>query len=177
MEYKIYKSDCAATKKLCFALKEMNFEYAPVILCIGSDTTISDSLGPIVGSKLQEKALPCFIYGTLSKPITAKEIESVRRFVASAHPYSPVLVIDAAVTESSEKGYIKFLSDGIKPGLGINKDLPKLGDCSIIAIVCEKKTFLKNISTATRLGEVYRLADTISEGVLEYFSQIKVGNA
>lgn len=177
MEYKIYKSDCASTKKLCFALKEMNFKYAPIILCIGSDLTISDSLGPIVGSKLKEKDLPCFIYGSLDMPITAKEIESLKRFVASAHPYSPILVIDAAVTENSEKGYVKFISDGIKPGLGINKDLPKIGDCSIIAIVCEKKTFLKNISTATRLGEINYLADIISQGVAEYFSQIQVEKA
>ena len=54
----------------------------PVVVCIGSDLAIGDSLGPIVGSMLKFKTqgLGTFLYGTLSAPITAKEIKYMRTF-------------------------------------------------------------------------------------------------
>ena len=73
-------------------------EKLPVVVCIGSDLAIGDSLGPIVGSMLKFKTqgLGCFLYGMLSAPITAKEIKSMRTFLKETHQDSQVLAIDAA---------------------------------------------------------------------------------
>ena len=51
-------------------------EKPPVVVCVGSDLAIGDSLGPIVGSMLKYKTqgLQLYIYGTLAAPVTAKEI-------------------------------------------------------------------------------------------------------
>lgn len=40
----------------------------PVILCIGTDRLIGDSLGPITGSFLLRYGCPCPVYGTLMQP-------------------------------------------------------------------------------------------------------------
>ena len=57
----------------------------PVIACVGSDLSVGDSLGPIVGTKLKEKlaGLNVYVYGTLQKPLTAHEIKYTNDFLRS----------------------------------------------------------------------------------------------
>jgi putative sporulation protein YyaC len=136
----------------------------PVIICVGSDLVIGDSLGPIIGTKLVEKLQgKAFIYGTLQSPITAKEISVIKTEIKLLHPYSKILVIDAAVGGEEEIGCVKISQVGIKPGLGIGKDLPVIGDVSIIGIVSNKKD--KNLNFSTRFSLVYALVCDIVKGV------------
>ena len=60
---------------------EVDFSMPPIVVCIGSDLAIGDSLGPIVGSMLAYKTqgLSVFLYGTLSSPVTAKDIRYLRQ--------------------------------------------------------------------------------------------------
>ena len=52
----------------------------PVIVCVGSDLVVGDSLGPIVGTKLNEKLQgKAFVYGTLLSPVTAREISVIQK--------------------------------------------------------------------------------------------------
>ena len=97
----------------------------PVVVCIGSDLAIGDSLGPITGSMLKYKTegLGVFLYGTLSAPITAKEIKYMREFLKETHRKSPIIAIDAAVGEKGDIGLIKIDDAPIKPGAGANKKL------------------------------------------------------
>lgn len=141
----------------------------PIILCVGSDLVVGDSLGPYIGTnlvkKLQGKA---FVYGTLENPVTALEIETVKKTITKLHPYSKILVIDAAVGKKEEIGYVKILSTSIKPGQGINKDLPPIGDVSIIGIVGEacKENILNQ---SIRFSLVYKLCIDIISGIELYF--------
>ena len=75
----------------------MSFDKAPVIICVGSDLVVGDSLGPLIGTMIRKNNIDAFVYGTLENPITANEIPRLNERVRSAHPKSPVLVIDAAV--------------------------------------------------------------------------------
>lgn len=168
-EYKFFGKSEISASGISYALNKLNFESMPVIVCVGTDITIGDSLGPIVASLLIEKDLPFIIYGSLATPVTAQDICFVKSFVKNAHPYSPILTVDAAVGEPSEVGYIKVLSSGIKPGLGANKNLPLLGDASIIGIVAKKSQNNHALFHETRLGFVYGLAKIIALGIEEYF--------
>lgn len=136
----------------------------PVIVCIGSDLVVGDSLGPYVGTMLNEKLKgKAFVYGSLNSPITAKEVSVIERDIKNLHPNSKIIVIDAAVGNSYEVGYVKILDKGIKPGLGVKKDLPRIGDVSIIGIVSD----MENSSAfLTRFSLVYKLANDIVEGVI-----------
>ena len=139
----------------------------PVIVCVGSDLTIGDCLGPIVGSMLKYKTqgLRAFIYGCLSAPITAKEVPYLRSFLKQTHPFSQVLCIDAAVGNEGDIGLIKCLSSPLYPGAGANKKLGAIGDISIIGIVAEKSLHNFSLFNNTRLNLVYSMSEIISDAV------------
>ena len=75
------------------ALKEFNADNAaPIIVCVGSDLVLGDSLGPLVGTFLKQRNAGAYIYGTLNQPITSKEVEYVRRYLKQLHPKSMVII-------------------------------------------------------------------------------------
>ena len=138
----------------------------PVIVCVGSDLTVGDSLGPFVGTKLIEGGnTNYYVYGTLRNPITAKEIKTVSEKIKQLHPNSKVLVVDAALGKNSEIGYVKVLDGGIKPGLGVKKDLPLIGDCSIIAIVGEYTANFYTLSGNERFNLIYLMGLDIARAI------------
>lgn len=139
----------------------------PVVVCVGSDLAIGDSLGPITGSLLKYKTqgVECFLYGTLAAPVTAKEIKYLRSFLKKTHPDSQILAIDAAVGEKGDIGVIRVTDSPLFPGAGANKQLGCLGDVSILGIVAEKSVTNYGILNTTRLNLVYSMAEIISEGV------------
>lgn len=139
----------------------------PIVVCVGSDLAIGDSLGPIVGSMLRYKTqgLNAFIYGTLSAPITAKEIASLRRFLRETHRGRQVLAIDAAVGDKGDIGLIKLSDAPLLPGAGANKNLGALGDASIMAVVAEKSLGNYGLLNTTRLNLVYSMSEIISDAV------------
>ncbi len=172
MEYSFNLYNSMAPGGVCLSLKKILPEItcAPVILCIGSDLSVGDSLGPVVGTKLKEKlaGLNCFVYGTLSKPITAHEVKYMNDFLRLTHPGSAIIAIDAAVGLAGDIGLIKLARRGIKPGSGANKKLSKVGDVSIMGIVAERSLFNYSLFSATRLNIVYKMAEIISEGVSSF---------
>ncbi len=144
-----------------------NFNKPPVVVCIGSDLAIGDSLGPIVGSMLKYKTqgLRLFIYGTLSAPVTAKEIKYMRAFLRETHAGSQVLAVDAAVGAEGDIGLIKCVDSPLYPGAGANKKLGAIGDLSIMGIVAEKSLANYGLLNTTRLNLVYTMAEVISDAL------------
>ena len=139
----------------------------PVIVCIGTDLAIADSLGPLTGSMLKYKmqGSNAFLYGTLPEPITAKEIKYIRTFLQETHKNSPIIAIDAAVGEKGDIGMIKLSDTPLFPGVGAKKQLGSIGDISIMAVVAEKPLENFGLLNNTRLNLVYSMAEIISEAV------------
>ena len=144
----------------------MDFE-SPVVVCVGSDLAIGDSLGPITGSMLKYKTqgLKTFVYGTLASPVTAKEIRYMRAFLKETHPHSPVIAIDAAVGVEGDIGLMKLYDSPLFPGAGANKKLGAIGDISIMGIVAEKSVANFGLLNTTRLNLVYTMAEQLSDAV------------
>lgn len=142
----------------------------PVVVCVGSDLSVGDSLGPVTGTKLNEKlkGANVYVYGTLAKPITAHEVKYMSSFLKNTHPDSPVIAIDAAVGVAGDIGLIKVADRPLAPGSGANKKLNKIGQVSILGIVAEKSLFNYSLFSSTRLNIIYKMADIISEGVAMY---------
>ncbi len=139
----------------------------PVIVCIGSDLAIGDSLGPITGSMLKFKTqgLKTFVYGTLAAPVTAKEIRYMRTFLQETHLGSQVIAVDAAVGNEGDIGLVKLNDTPLHPGAGANKRLGALGDVSIMGVVAEKSVSNYALLNTTRLNLVYSMAEMISDGI------------
>lgn len=148
----------------------------PVIACVGSDLVLGDSLGPLVGTLLVKKNVPAYIYGTLNSPITAKEISCVKTHLKMLHPNSFTVAIDAAVGDSNDIGLIKVSDRGLKPGLGVDKRLGVLGDCSVIGIVAGKSLQNYNLFNMTRLNLIYKMAEKIADGVANFLIEFDAKN-
>ena len=144
-----------------------NFNKPPVVVCIGSDLAIGDSLGPIVGSMLKYKTqgLRLFIYGTLAAPVTAKEIKYMRTFLRETHAGSQVIAVDAAVGAEGDIGLIKCTDSPLFPGAGANKKLGAIGDVSVMGIVAEKSLANYGLLNTTRLNLVYTMSEVVSDAL------------
>ena len=139
----------------------------PVVVCVGSDLAIGDSLGPIAGSMLSYKTqgLPAFIYGTLPAPVTAKDVKYLRRFLKDTHPNRLVVAIDAAVGEKGDIGLIKCSDVPLAPGSGAGKKLGTVGDISLMGVVAEKSVGNYGLLNTTRLNLVYTMAEILSSAL------------
>ena len=144
-----------------------DFNAPPVIVCIGSDLAVGDSLGPVTGSMLKYKTqgLRAFIYGTLASPITAKEIKYLRAFLKETHKGSQIIAVDAAVGTEGDVGLLKLSDNPLFPGAGANKKLGAIGDISIMGIVAEKSLANYGLLNTTRLNLVYTMSEIVSEAI------------
>ena len=144
-----------------------NLDKPPVIVCIGSDLAIGDSLGPITGSMLKYKTqgLGVFVYGTLATPVTAKEIKYLRTFLRETHAGSQVIAVDAAVGAEGDIGLVKICDTPLLPGAGANKKLGEIGDISVIGIVALRSLANYGLLNTTRLNLVYTMSELISDAL------------
>ena len=171
MEYSFHFYNSLAETGILTALNRLaqNFKSAPIVLCIGSDLAIGDSLGPVVGTMLRKKGYSGAVYGTLKNPVTAKEVKYINDFLKKTHPNSPVIAIDAAVGEDADIGLIKVADGALKPGSGANKRLGKVGDISILGIVASRTAFSYSALNLTRLNMVYAMAEAVSDALASFF--------
>lgn len=110
-----------------------------VFMCIGTEKVFSDSLGPRVGTLLNENlASATFIYGLCDHNITAENLLYSYNFIKALHPNSKIVVIDAGVGAVEQIGKVQICDGGIAPGAATNKNLPSVGDVGIIGIVAER---------------------------------------
>ncbi len=144
----------------------------PIIICVGSDMILGDSLGPLVGTMLKKREVSAYIYGTLNFPITAKEVEYAKKYLKEMHPNSISIAIDAAVGNPDDVGLLRVVNRGLKPGLGVEKNLGTIGDISIVGVVAGKS--LKNYSlfNMTRLNLIFKMAERIVDGLEKYLINI-----
>ena len=145
----------------------------PIFICIGSDLVLGDSLGPLIGTTLKNKNIRSYIYGTLNFPITSKEVEYARTYLKQMHPSCISIAIDAAIGDSDDVGLIRVFNKGLKPGLGVDKNLGTVGDLSIIGVVAAKSIKNYNLFNATRLNLIYKMANQIADGIESYINYIE----
>ena len=146
----------------------------PIIVCVGSDLILGDSLGPLVGTLLKQNGVGAYVYGSLNAPITAREVDYVKTYLKKIHKNSKIIAIDAGIGPDCDVGLIKVRDVGLKPGLGVDKDLPLLGDMSIVGVVASKSIKNVNLFNYTRLNLVYKMAMVIAEGIIGYINDLGI---
>ena len=145
----------------------------PIIICVGSDLVLGDSLGPLTGTLLKNKGINAYVYGSLSSPITATEVTWVAQTIKRFHKNSFIIAIDAAVGNDEDVGMIKVTDKGIKPGIGVNKNLGEIGDAGIIGVVAKRSKNNDELFNKTRLGAVYKMASKIADALYDYLTVYK----
>lgn len=138
-----------------------------IFVCIGSDKITGDSLGPLVGHRLSRQSLPSvFIYGTLTHPVHALNLQETIEEIHQCHPDSFIIAIDASLGIRKHLGYLTISKGALEPGLGVKKKLPPVGDIAITGIVNTAGTFDHLNLQMTKLSTVVSMADSIVSGVL-----------
>lgn len=149
-------------KKFVYSLiNKLRGKEMPILLCVGSDKFVCDSLAPIVAEMLTKKYnVQTYVYGGLDYNINANNLTSAVKYIETIHPRNPIVLIDATVGENVER--VKLTTGGF-PGLGKTIPIKKVGDISILGVVGERGA--KFDLNCTRLGRVIRLAEFISTSV------------
>ena len=107
-----------------------------VFLCIGSDRVTGDCLGPYIGHLLTpHETGHIFVYGTLSSPVHALNLEKISSLIKKFHPHALVIAIDASLGQKKHLGYVTIGNGALYPGAGVQKNLPPVGDIHITGIV------------------------------------------
>jgi putative sporulation protein YyaC len=137
-----------------------------VFVCIGTDRSTGDSLGPLIGTLLEEKPANAFyVYGTLDDPIHAVNLEVKLKEIKEKHFHPFIIGIDACLGRLKSVGEIQIGSGPVKPGAGVNKELPAVGDIHITGIVNVSGFMEFFVLQNTRLNLVMKMAKTIANGI------------
>lgn len=140
-----------------------------IFLCIGTDRSTGDSVGPLVGYKLQDlKFRNFYIYGSLINPIHSKNlVETLNQIYNNfTNPY--IIAIDSCLGSINNVGKIFINDTPLRPGLALNKNLPEVGDMSITGIVNISGGFDFIILQNTRLYTVMNISDSIAKGIYDF---------
>lgn len=159
----IYNIREIVSQELVQAIKE-NKEI--IILCIGTDRSTGDSLGPIVGDKLKFLIRDnVYIYGNLENPVHAKNITEINELILKTYSNPYIIAIDASLGDLQDVGKVMIESKPLNPGLALNKKLPPVGNLSITGVVNISGSLEFMVLQNTRLYIVMKLAETISSGL------------
>ncbi|WP_163195230.1 spore protease YyaC [Clostridium thermarum] len=164
-----------------FLLRDLLFEYIKpetkigrdvVFLCIGTDRSTGDSLGPLVGEKLKFLSRDkVSVYGNLQFPVHAKNLVETLEKIHTNHVNPYIIAVDACLGSIHNVGKIMIDTKPLTPGAAMNKNLPEVGNLSITGVVNISGTLEFMVLQNTRLYTVMQLADVISRGI--YHSILK----
>ena len=138
-----------------------------LFLCIGTDRSTGDSLGPLIGHKLAEQNMRnASVIGTLDSPVHALNLEYSVKRAENIYSNSIIVAIDASVGNVEHIGYVTLGRGPLKPGLGVQKNLNAVGDMFITGSVGASGNGDPFMLQSVRLSVVMRLADYICKSVL-----------
>jgi putative sporulation protein YyaC len=137
-------------------IEEMRF------LCIGTDRSSGDCLGPWVGTLLSEAGFSNVI-GTLEHPCDAHRLLDVLPELSSE---SQVLAIDACLGRPESVGTYLVARKPLIPARSVGKDFPPVGSCSIAGIVNASgpKPYWSLQTTSVHL--VMKMARSIADAII-----------
>jgi putative sporulation protein YyaC len=135
------------------------------VVGIGSSRINGDSLGPFVGTMLNN----CFterltVLGNLQFPLDATTlVQEVTPITFRRNSF--VLAVDSVFGSEEMVNSIVVNGGSMVPGIGLGNILPPIGDCSIKGVILENDPALKNTLLCTDLHLVYTMAAAIAKGI------------
>lgn len=136
-----------------------------LILCIGTDRSTGDCLGPLTGYKLFQY-LKCYekvhLIGTLDEPVHAKNLSLKIEEIQKKYNNPFIIAIDACLGNLDRVGHISLALGPLKPGAGVNKSLPAIGDMHITGVVNLGGFMEYVVLQNTRLNIVMKMSEVIS---------------
>ncbi len=145
-----------------------------IFLCIGTDRSTGDSLGPLIGYKINGLSNNnIHTYGSLESPVHAKNLESITTKLYKYFKNPFIVAIDSSLGSVQNIGKVIIEDSPLIPGAAMKKNLPAIGDICIKGIVNISTNFDFMILQNTRLYTVMELADCISDGIKHFAFKVK----
>lgn len=162
---KVHYKDMLAYYEIAYFLKDYIDENT-LVVCIGTDRCIGDCLGPMVGTLLRDSSFPLPVYGTISDPIHALNLEKKINEIKLMHPKSNIIGVDACLGDSDCIGEIQGRDYPIHPGKGVGKTLPDVGETSIIGIVDSSDNNELFTNRTIRLSLIMDMSRVIADSLI-----------
>lgn len=136
-----------------------------VIMCIGTDRSTGDALGSLVGERLHKTCRHARVFGNLKEPVHAVNLEKILDNIRDTYENPFIIAVDASLGSSENVGTIKIAPGSLKPGAGVNKKLPPVGNFHITGVVNVGGFMEYLVLQNTRLFTVMKMVDIISLGM------------
>ncbi|GAA3410848.1 spore protease YyaC [Paenibacillus hodogayensis] len=137
-----------------------------VFVCIGTDRSTGDSLGPLIGTHLHKHQYSgLHLFGTLDEPVHAMNLNDSIAEIERSYDSPYIVAIDACLGQVSSVGCITVADGPVKPGAGVQKELPSLGDMHVTGIVNVGGFMEYFVLQNTRLSVVMRMSEIISRSI------------
>lgn len=159
--------------------EKYNYLYSDlIILCIGTDRSTGDCLGPLVGHFLSKSLLnkknSIHIYGNLDNPVHAKNLDTYISKIYTDYPNPFIIAIDASLGTLERVGFISLWDGPLKPGAGVNKKLTEVGNVHITGVVNVSGFMEFMVLQNTRLNIVMKMANVISNSIIYSITKLDI---
>lgn len=149
--------------------RDLNF----VVLCVGSNKCVGDSLGCVVGSLLKSKyKIPNFCYGDINCNVDRVNIRHYLNIINKYHFNKKVIVIDSAVGSVIDVGSVKVRYGGIMPRSAIDNTFDVVGDVAITGVVSSGINVEVGLMSVKHL-DIMKMAEIIAGAIYEYRRLVK----
>lgn len=172
-ETRVHVDDPAGQKSLSQAIAAHLAFHSPqpttlTVVCVGSDRSTGDALGPLVGTQLSRSgARGLIVHGTLESPVHAANLTERLADLRHRGEDGLVVAVDACLGKSENVGTVCVKPGPLRPGTGVNKILPPVGAFHIVGVVNVGGFMEYFVLQNTRLNLVMRLADLIARSLIE----------
>jgi putative sporulation protein YyaC len=103
------------------------------------------------------------VQGTLEEPVHATNLEQVLAATSLRYPVHVQVAVDACLGDPEAVGTIGIGRGPLRPGSGVHKLLPEVGDISLTGVVNIGGFMEYFVLQNTRLSLVFRMAQVIGE--------------
>ncbi|MCJ8014497.1 spore protease YyaC [Paenibacillus sp. KQZ6P-2] len=134
-------------------------------LCIGTDRSTGDALGPLTGSELCTYGFP-HVIGTMASPCDASSLEARITEIPDNHI---VIAIDACLGQPLSVGSYLVSDEPLFPAQSVGHALPAVGHYSVAAVVNVKGPKPYATLQMTSLYHVMTMAGQIASAAASAF--------
>lgn len=135
-----------------------------LFICIGTDRSTGDVLGPLVGSHLVGSGLK--VVGTLEEPCDATNLKS---HLASVPEVAVTIAIDACLGHPGSVGQYLVGNCSLRPAESVGASMPAVGQYSIAGVVNVNGPKPYWTLQTTSLRFVMNMADDIADAIIDSF--------
>ena len=142
-----------------------------VFVCIGTDRSTGDALGPLTGSKLKQLNLRTPVYGTLEEPVHATNLAEYSKRIYDSNTNPFLIAIDACLGQMNNVGYLS-IGKGSVLDTNFSADLTIMEEASELVKRITKQT--KPLPQFTSCCPAWvKFAETFYPAILPHISTAK----